>query len=418
MNTKTICQSTRRLLPWLLSTLLFVSCDKKETQEVPVSKVRQGTLYLDVYESGEIQAIQSQNVSSPNISWRYGSLKITQIVKDGSLVKKGDTLVVFDPAEVRKAIVEAEARVEMTQAELVKLKAQHQSDLEGLKADYEVSRISQEISKIEFESAGYEADIKRKEIQLNLEKADIALARAKDQIDNTIKIQKEEIKQKNLSIEQDEKRLTEAYETLDKLLVIAPSDGIAIIAKNWNSGNKFQVGDQTWTGFPLIQLPDLSKLKAIVQINEVDVSKIAKGMKVEIKPDAFSDSLYTGEVMAVANLAINKDNSSKIKVFPVEILVKKSSDKLLPGLTVSCRILIDKLDSVIYVPMEAIRTDGIEDYVYKKTASGYTKVLIETGDSNSDFIVVKKGLEPGDMVTLADPFVKEDDTKNKKAQKQ
>lgn len=408
--------SMRRQPLLLLLLLLLLSCGKKETQEIPVSKVKKGTIYLDVYESGEIQAIQSVNISSPNISWRYGSLKITQIVKDGSEVKAGDTVLVFDPSEVKKAIVDAESRLEMNIAELEKLKAQHQSDLEGLKADYEVTRISQEISKIQFESAGYEADIKRKEIQLNLEKANIALVRAKEQIDNLMKIQTEEVKQKRLSINQDQARLTEANETLEKLFLITPSPGIAIINKNWSSGNKFQVGDQTWTGFPLIQLPDLSKLKATVQINEVDVSKIAKGMKVEIKPDAFSDSVYAGEVTSVANLAINKDGDSKIKVFPVDILIKENGEKLLPGLTVSCRILIDKMDNVIHIPLDAIHSDGIEDYVFRKTNNGFDKVVVETGASNADFIVITKGLEEGDVLALADPFAQENAEKNKKEQ--
>ncbi|MDP4276710.1 MAG: hypothetical protein Q8914_03655, partial [Bacteroidota bacterium] len=277
---------------YCLLMLLMLSCGKKETQEVPVCKVKNGTLYLDVFENGEVQAIKSINISSPNISWRYGSLKISQLVKDGSEVKAGDVVAIFDPSEVKKAIVEADAELEMNKAELVKLKAQHQSDLEGLKADYEVTRLSQEISKIQFESASYEADIKRKEIKLNLEKANIALERAKEQINNTIKIQREEIRQKELSIQQDENKLKEANETLSKLSLISPSNGIAIINKNWSTGNKFQVGEQTWTGFPLIQLPDMSTLKAVVQINEVDVSKITKGMHVQIKPDAFSDSVY------------------------------------------------------------------------------------------------------------------------------
>jgi HlyD family secretion protein len=399
----------------LLALLLTTACSKKETQEVPIGKAAQGTLYLDVYESGDVEAIKSINISSPNISWRYGSLKITHIVKDGSEVKTGDTVLVFDPAEVRKAIVEAEARVEMELAEMVKLKAQQQSDLESLKADYEVSRIAQEISRIQLESAGYEADIRKKEIELNLEKADIALVRAKEQIDNTIRIQNEEIKQKNLAIEQDRERLKEAYETLDMLMLKTPSPGIAIIARNGNSGNKFQVGDQTWTGFPLIQLPDLSKLKATVQINEVDIAKIRKGLQVEMKPDAFSDSLYKGEVISVANLAINKEGSNKIKVFPVEILIKGGGRHLLPGMTVSCRILVDKLENVLYVPLDAIMSDGVEEYVFKKTGSGYAKVVVETGASNTDYVVITKGLKEGDQVALTDPFAQPSKKDKKKA---
>ncbi|MDD4992249.1 MAG: efflux RND transporter periplasmic adaptor subunit [Paludibacter sp.] len=394
-----------------LSIAIFQSCKHEKVVDVPVGKAVRGTFYLDIYEEGEIEAIRSTNASSPSISWRYGNMKITQIVKDGKEVQAGDTLIVFDPSEVKKGVSEAQSRLQMNEAELVKLQAQQQSDMEELKADYEVTRISQEISKIRFESAGYEANIKKKEIQLNLEKANIALDRAKEQIDNRLKIQNEEVKQKKLSIDQDKARLTEANETLQKLFVISPSSGIAIVNQNWSTGNKFQVGEQCWPGSPLIQLPDLSALKATVKINEVDISKISKGLKVEIKPDAFSGSHFTGVVTAVANLAINKDNKSKVKVFPVEVNINETNEKLLPGLTVSCRIIIGTIKNALYVPLDAVSSEGDVSYVYKKTAKGYEKTIVKTGASNSDFIIITKGIEVNDKVALADPFKKEEKKK-------
>lgn len=396
----------------ILSILILWACNKKEVQQTPSAKVVKGTFYIDLYEVGEIEAVNSTNISSPIISWRYGNLKITQIVKDGVEVNRGDTLIVFDPSEVNKGIVDAEGRLEISIAEMNKLKAQHQSDLEGLNADYEISNLAHQISKIKFESAVYDSEISKKEIQLNLERAEIALVRAKEQIDNRIKIQKEEIKQKNLSIEQNRSQLNEAHETLSRLFLISPSPGIAIISHNWSSGNKFQIGDQCWSGFPLIQLPDLSSLKATVKINEVDIAKISKGLKVEIKPDAFSDSIFTGQVNTVANLAVNKSNDSKVKVFPVEILINETNKNLLPGLTVSCRLIIDQIEDVLYVPLEAINAEGDKNFVYKKSGSSYDKVEVEVGTSNSDYTIITKGLNENDEVALVVP-VEEGESKDK-----
>ncbi|KAA6301205.1 MAG: putative efflux system component YknX [Candidatus Ordinivivax streblomastigis] len=398
----------------VLLLLLLFACSKKETGQVPLGTVVKGTFNIEMHEEGEIEAIHSINISSPNISWRYGNLKITQLVKDGQEVAAGDTLLVFDPSEVQKAIVDAESRLEISLAELEKMQAQHESDLEELKSNLEISKLSQEISKIRFESAVYESDIKKKEIRLNLDMADIALAQAAEQIDNRIKIQKEEIKQKNLDIAQARGRLQEAHETLNKLFVTTPSPGIAIISKSWSSGNKFQVGDQCWSGFPIIQLPDLSQLKATVHINEVDIAKITKGLKVEIKPDAFSDSIFTGVVNAVANLAINKDGSNKIKVFPVEILVSKPNPNLLPGLTVSCKITIDQIKDALYVPLEAVHQEADQSFVYKKTATGYEQTEVETGASNSDFIIIVKGLSENDKIALVNPFTDKDKKEDEK----
>jgi HlyD family secretion protein len=251
-----------RRFNYLLFLLLLIGCSSGEKKEIPVGKAVKGTFLIDINEEGEVKAIRSVNIVSPNISWRYGSLKITSLVNDGSEVKMGDTVVVFDPTEIQKAIVDAEARLEINKAELDKLKAQQQSDVEELVADLEVTRLSQQISTIKFESSEYEAQIKKKEIQLNLEQANIALERAEAQIENRKKIQAEEITQKMLAINQAQAELNDSYTTLKMLSVVTPSPGIAIVMKNWTTDAKFQVGDQSWSGSAVIELPDLNELKA------------------------------------------------------------------------------------------------------------------------------------------------------------
>jgi multidrug resistance efflux pump len=291
--------------------------------------------------------------------------------------------------------------------------AQHELQMEELNADYEVTRISHEISRMQLESASHESEIKKREIQLNLEKADISLARAKEQIENRRRIQAEEVKKKRLSIRQDEERLAEAHSTLDKLFVVTPSPGIAIVSRNHSTNSKYQAGDQCWSKQQLIQLPDLSKLKAKVNINEVDISQVTKGLKVQIRPDAFSDSIFTGTVTTVANLAQNKDNNSKIKVFPIEIVIDQYNKNLLPGLTVSCRIIVDEINDVCYVPLEALHVEGDKSYVFKKTVAGYDKVMVQTGPTNSDYVIIEEGLDEGDKVALVDPAIVEKEKEKK-----
>ena len=79
------------------------------------------------------------------------------------------------------------------------------------------------------------------------------------------------------------------------------------------TNQKWAVGDQPYSGSNIIELPDLSAMRAEVKINEVDISKIMPGQRVEIRPDAYSDSMYAAKVESVANLAQNKDYKSKIK---------------------------------------------------------------------------------------------------------
>ena len=87
----------------------------------------------------------------------------------------------------------------------------------------------------------------------------------------------------------------------------------------------------------------------------------------------------------------------------VEIVVNEYNKNLLPGLTVSCRIIVDEIPDVKYVPLEALHVEGDKSYVFKKSVGGYDKVEVRTGQSNSDYVIIESGLGKHDRVALIDP---------------
>jgi len=194
---------------------------------------------------------------------------------------------------------------------------------------------------------------------------------------------------------------------------VSPAKGIIIKEENWSTDQKWAVGDQPWPGSKVIELPDLSAMMAEVKINEVDVSKIIPGQRVEIRPDAYSDSVYAAKVESVANLAQNKDYKSKIKIFPVKISISGQSRKLLPGLTVSCRIIISEIPGVLYIPLESLFRDQTGEYVYLKSGSGYKRHDIKTGAINTDFAIITEGLGENDVIALSDPFLNREEVKTR-----
>jgi len=176
----------------IIIPLLLSGCNAKPEREVETCNVKKGLFYIDLTVEGEINATNAINISSPAISWRLGLLKITQILEDGDQIQAGDTAIIFDPSEVQKAILDAEAELEIAKAELEKMKAEQASKIEELKANIEISKISHKISEINLEQATFEADITRREIQLILDKANIALEKAQEEILNQQKIHAEE----------------------------------------------------------------------------------------------------------------------------------------------------------------------------------------------------------------------------------
>ncbi len=396
-----------------LMFILLASCKGNNAEDIQVTKVKKGTFMEEITEEGTIEAVNSISVTAPSVSYRYGALKIAKIVEDGAEVEKGDTIMIFDPSEIKRAIIQAEQQLEIARAEYEKLTSTQQSEMEDLEADLELARISQEISGINFETSVYEPEATKKEIKLELESATIALNRAMEQIENKKVINKEDLIQKSLGIKQLTSTLADANRSLNNLFVVSPAKGIIIKETNWTTDQKWAVGDQPYSGSKIIELPDLSEMKAEVKINEVDVSKITPGQRVEIRPDAYSDSIYSAKVESVANLAQNKDYKSKIKIFPVQISISGQSRKLLPGLTVSCRIIVSEIPDVLFIPLESLFRDQGMEYVYIKSGSGFKRHDIRIGAINTDFAIITEGLQENDLIALSDPFLRKQEIEGK-----
>lgn len=398
------------LVPCVMAATLFlISCNKGVGTQEETYTLQRGELEIDITEMGEVVALKSVNITSPSIHWRFGMPKISMIIPDGSEVRKGDTVALFDLSEAYKFMDDANSQMEIAKAELVKLKAEQELRIKELETDLKITNINYKIAEINLEQAKYESEVRKKEIQLQLNKSKINLNKAKSEIKNQKKIHKEEVLQSKLRIQQLQDDVNEAKETINKLTLVSPANGLAIIENNRRTDSKWQIGDQAWSGTSLIRLPDLSKLKVHSEINEVDVSKIKVGQQVEVKLDAFSERVYSGKVISIAILAVYKNRKkSNIKVFPVEILLDETSEELRPGISVSSKIIVDKIQNVLFVPKDAVFKDGAEDYVWVKSGGKFNKQIIVTGVSSTDFIIVEKGLGEGDEIAMQVPVVEQE----------
>ena len=67
--------------------------------DVPTGRVKRGDLDMKVFVTGDLKASHSEMLTAPPIGG--GALQITRLLHTGSLVKKGDLVMEFDPGEQR-----------------------------------------------------------------------------------------------------------------------------------------------------------------------------------------------------------------------------------------------------------------------------------------------------------------------------
>jgi len=186
---------------------------------------------------------------------------------------------------------------------------------------------------------------------------------------------------------------------MEQFDIMAPASGMVIYKKDW-SGQKRTAGTEinTWD-LAVATLPDMSDMISMTYVNEIDISKLSAGQQVKIGVDAFPEKQFTGEVIEVANIGQQLPNTDA-KVFEVKIVLNERDTILRPSMTTSNEVLTEVLDSVLFVPLEAVHANDSLTFVYKRNGK---KQIVVLGESNENNIIVEMGLKRGERLYLSLP---------------
>jgi hypothetical protein len=81
-------------------------------------------------------------------------------------------------------------------------------------------------------------------------------------------------------------------------------------------------------------------------------------------------------------------------------LDEKASVALRPGMTAEVEILVDSLKDVLAVPVQAVAEHRGHHFVYGQGQAGFERREVEVGATNNRMIVIREGIQNGDVVAL------------------
>lgn len=155
----------------------------------------------------------------------------------------------------------------------------------------------------------------------------------------------------------------------------------------------------------VLTIPNMSQMGVHVNIHESQVKKVRIGQTALIRVDAEPGIVLEGRV---AELAVLPDSSSSrytpnLKVYPATIHIHGTHAWMKPGMNAKVEVLVDQLADVMFVPVQSIEVENDHHFCYVNAGSGLERRSVETGLFNDEFIEVKTGLQPGEMVALSLP---------------
>jgi len=363
--------------------------------------VEKGDIKITMKETAEIKAVNYQIVTAPeNIR---GDLQIIYLVAEGTTVAKGDTLIRFDPSGLLQELSETEDQLDVELANYEKTEVNQKTNLERMITGLDAIKYSHQLSELTIELLKYESEARREEAQLNLKKSEIELEKSKTEINSQKIIDKAELQKVDLKIKQVKAQIRKTKDDIESLTVTAPNPGLIVYQTHgWPTRTKYRVGDKVSRGSWIIRLPDLSKMQAIIPLNEVDRKKIWIGQKGTVYLDAYPGPVFHGEISGISALSKQYKRDSNLKVFEVIFSIDESDTRLKPGMTACVELELETIPNTLSVPIYSIYEKEGKTFVL--SANSGKPIEIKTGKMNHTHAIIENGLKENDKIIETPPL--------------
>lgn len=370
MNRRTIYLIAALLAVGVLASgYFYVSKSSSESSENYITaEVQRGDVSRTVSSTGVLQAVVTVQVGS-QVSGR-----IQELYADfNSVVSKGQTLAVIDPANfeaarerARASLATAEAAVRSAEATQTNRDAERVSSI----ANLEVARVSEAEARRQHRRAQElftdnlvpEQDLENSKALLDQAAARVRQAEAQvRQADATIRSAKAQREQAAANVQQARAELKMADVNLRYTTITSPIDGV-VIERNVDIGQTVAASFQA----PLLFLiaNDLSKMQVIAQIDEADIGAISEQATVEFTVDAFPNDVFQGKISEIrlssklpasSTPSQTSTGSGNVVVYNVIIDVENPQLKLRPSMTANVNFTVASVENVLKIPNAAIR---------------------------------------------------------------
>lgn len=195
-----------------------------------------------------------------------------------------------------------------------------------------------------------------------------------------------------------EARLVVARAALERTRVKAPFDGI-VAEVNAELGEFVTPSPPGIATLPAIDLLDMSCLYVSAPIDEVDAPQVILGMSACVTLDAFPERRCSGVVRRIAPYVLDREKQARTVEVEVEIRSSDELQGLLPGYSADIEVLIERHESVLRIPTEAV-LEGNKVLVYRDDGMLVEKT-VHPGLSNWSYTEILDGLDKGEQIVLS-----------------
>jgi multidrug efflux pump subunit AcrA (membrane-fusion protein) len=351
--------------------------------------------------AGTVEAVQATTVSTPRLAGQNNqSLVITHLVRPGRIVAKGDLIVEFDRQDQLKNALDR--RVELQDLEQQIRKKQGEGRASQARDDSEIAQAQSSLERARLETLKNEM-LPRIEAEKNtqaLEEAEAKLRQLKTTYELKRRAAAADLRILEIRRDRADNAMRQAESNASRMAVQAPIGGMAVLRSIWKSNNlaEVQEGEEVRSGMPIVDIVNPDAMRVRANVNQADIRLVKPGLPVHIGLDAYPNLAFTGRVIQLSPLATTSTMSPAVRRFVALVSVDGSNPSLMPDLTASLDVELERQTGVLVVPRDAVRVQDGHATVRVRNGNAFQDRPVTLGATNAFEAIVTAGLDDGAVV--------------------
>ena len=367
-------------------------------KDLNISTVDKGVIEVSVSASGKVLPAFEEIINSPINS------RIVEVYKRG-----GDSVDVGTPIlklDLQSAETEYNKQLDEEQMKSLQLEQQrvtNHNKLSEMEMNLKVSRMELDRKAVELrnerylDSLGAGTTDKVRQVELDYNVSILKLKEDEQKYKNEQALAEADLKVKELELNIFRKSLAETRRTLEDAQIRSPRKAILTYVNN-------EIGSQIGQGAKVAIVSDLSHFKIEGEIADTYGDRIAAGSKAVIK---IGSEKLDGTVSDVTPLSKNGVISFTVQ------LEEDNHKRLRSGLKTDVYVMNAVKDDVLRIANSSYYVGKGEYELFVVNGNQLLKRKVQLGDSNFEYVEVVSGLQEGDQVIVSDMNAYKDKNKLK-----
>jgi hypothetical protein len=376
----------------------------------PVSR---GEVRADVVERGEVNPVEFADIVSP-LSEKQKSLavplRITWIIAEGTAVKAGEKVVVFDDGPLRARWKGQQTVADQAQTALTRAAAERDRTREFHNSTLKLAGIAVEEAQAALSKyTDTDADQKRT-LERTVERAQEKHKLAQLQADTENSQADARWQRFRDDCDQEKTRLKELEAAIPRCTLVAPRAGLV---QYWVSTNgRPDLDRNLLPGETVLRIIEGQRYEVRINVHEAFVASVHVGQLATVRVDAFPGRVLRGKVRHVSdNPAPPRSRLDTIKVFPVIVALDGNLPELRPGMSAVVTFLGESRRDVLRVPIPALLLDPGQlprtRLCFRQVGSRVEERMVMVAFSGNTLVEITDGLQEGDLILRSLPELAE-----------